>query len=327
MTLAPSILMLKLPLPPCLPQWVNKDTGLDDWMHQSARDADRFTDWGFDQWDQWRRGYDALVHHLTEAIPDGKIRMFSPVCKIFWDQDEDARVLVVTQDGASYLADHVIVTASVGHLKDRQASLFEPALPQKYREALAVRHRSCVTELGLADKVQLGWESPWWGHTNFSLNIIFTNNILGERSWLKGIMEFLTVHNQGSMLQAFVPGEYAKKMENLGEKRVKQHLVSFLSDVMGQRIPEPTFFRRTQWQKNVWMRGSYNSYVTVEGGNTVMRNSRQPLAQSVEKFGKPVLLWAGEHTHTTRYGTVDGAMDTGEREAKKIIAYRKATRG
>ncbi|XP_047485846.1 spermine oxidase-like [Penaeus chinensis] len=138
-----------------LEMWVNKDTGLDDWMHQSARDADRFTDWGFDQWDQWRRGYDALVHHLTKAIPDGKIRMVSPVCKIFWDQGEDARALVVTQDGASYLADHVLVTASVGHLKERQASLFEPALPQKYREALA------VTELGLADKVQLGWESPW----------------------------------------------------------------------------------------------------------------------------------------------------------------------
>lgn len=72
--------------------------------------------------------------------------MFSPVCKIFWDQGEDARVLVVTQDGASYLADHVLVTASVGHVKERQASLFEPALPQKYREALAVRHRSSLTD-------------------------------------------------------------------------------------------------------------------------------------------------------------------------------------
>lgn len=68
MTLATSLSMLKLLLPPRLLQWVNKDTGLDDWMHQSARDADRFTDWGFDQWDQWRRGYDALVHHLTVRI-------------------------------------------------------------------------------------------------------------------------------------------------------------------------------------------------------------------------------------------------------------------
>lgn len=44
-------------------------------------------------------------------------------------------------------------------------------------------------------------------------------------------------------------------------------------------------------------------------------------------FSGRCCCWAGEHTHTTRYGTVDGAMDTGEREAKKIIAYRKATRG
>lgn len=77
-----------------------------------------------------------------EPIPDGKIRMNSPVCKILWDQGENARVLVVTQDGSSYLADHVLVTSSVGHLKERQASLFQPALPQKYREALAVRPRS-----------------------------------------------------------------------------------------------------------------------------------------------------------------------------------------
>lgn len=34
-----------------------------------------------------------------------------------------------------------------------------------------------------------------------------------------------------------------------------------------------------------------------------------------------VLLWAGEHTHTTRYGTVDGAIETGEREAYKVIDY------
>lgn len=115
------------------------------------------------------------------------------------------------------------------------------------------------------------------------------------------------------------------------------------------------------------MRGSYNSYVTVEGGLSVMPN-RRPLARPFRRNGKPVssthshtstrthalthrslhiftwpidcemrtalrtaflsvlcqlLLWAGEHTHTTRYGSVDGAMATGEREAKKIIRYKR----
>lgn len=34
-----------------------------------------------------------------------------------------------------------------------------------------------------------------------------------------------------------------------------------------------------------------------------------------------MLLWAGEHTHSTRYGTVDGAIVTGEREADRILNY------
>ena len=36
-----------------------------------------------------------------------------------------------------------------------------------------------------------------------------------------------------------------------------------------------------------------------------------------------VLLWAGEHTHNTRYGTVDGAMDTGNTEALRILGLLK----
>lgn len=57
-------------------------------------------------------------------------------------------------------------------------------------------------------------------------------------------MEFLTIHNQSNMLQAFVPGEYARKMEALPEETVKRHLLSFLADVTGKSIPEPSFFRR-----------------------------------------------------------------------------------
>lgn len=45
-------------------KWVNKDTGLSDWNDQSAKDADYFTDWGNDQWNQWADGYDTLVNYL-----------------------------------------------------------------------------------------------------------------------------------------------------------------------------------------------------------------------------------------------------------------------
>lgn len=45
-------------------KWVNKDTGLSDWNDQSAKDADYFTDWGNDEWNQWADGYETLVNYL-----------------------------------------------------------------------------------------------------------------------------------------------------------------------------------------------------------------------------------------------------------------------
>lgn len=81
-----------------------------------------------------------MYPHLQESVPDSKIKLNSPVCKLFWDQPEEGnKVLVVTQAGDSYLASHVIVTASIGHLKERHADLFEPQLPQAYRDAMDVR--------------------------------------------------------------------------------------------------------------------------------------------------------------------------------------------
>ncbi|KAK3891153.1 hypothetical protein Pcinc_004943 [Petrolisthes cinctipes] len=83
-----------------LHMWVNKDVGCTGWMEQSARDADRFTDWGYDRWNQWKDGYDTVITHITKSVPDNKIRTSTPVCKILWDQPggEDV-VLVVTQGG------------------------------------------------------------------------------------------------------------------------------------------------------------------------------------------------------------------------------------
>lgn len=58
-------------------------------------------------------------------------------------------------------------------------------------------------------------------------------------------MEFMTIHQQPTMCQAFVAGEYAQAMEALPEETVKQHAVWLLANATGQEVPEPTFFRRS----------------------------------------------------------------------------------
>ncbi|XP_066965501.1 spermine oxidase-like [Macrobrachium rosenbergii] len=119
-----------------LHMWVLKDTGTNTWLDQSGRDADHFTDWGDDRWNQWSQGFDALTNHLKGSIPEDKVNTSAPVCKVFWDKDPDGKALVVTATRESYLADYVLVTASVGHLKERHLQLFNPPLPAAYQNSL-----------------------------------------------------------------------------------------------------------------------------------------------------------------------------------------------
>lgn len=72
------------------------------------------------------------------------------------------------------------------------------------------------------------------------------------------------------------------------------------------------------WYTNPHFRGTY-SYQTPK------INKRNPsveviLAEPIRnKENKPVLLFAGEATHSHFYSTVHGAIETGYREADRII--------
>lgn len=85
---------------------------------------------------------------VQKDLPTSTMSLSSPVCRIFWDKPAYNQVLVVTQDGTSYLTDHVILTPSIGHLKERHASLFSPALPADYQNAMAVRPSGHDTRRG-----------------------------------------------------------------------------------------------------------------------------------------------------------------------------------
>lgn len=301
-----------------LKQVVNGEEGANSWLDISARDADQYVDYGADH--QWKNGYDTLISYLMESIPNDIIRMSTPVCKIYWDETEDGKVLLVTNNGnTAYSAKHVIVTASVGHLKDRHQHLFQPSLPSTYIKDLN------GMELGVADKVQIGWSEPWWGTQDpLFLLILWTDMSLPkEMEWLYSIVAVFNVHQQTSVLQMFMTGRDAKRMEELPEETVKQHVLHLLATATGHDVPQPTFFTRSQWGQDPWYRGSYSSYVTVEGDRAGLHSRDRLAVPLVNSKGNTVVLWAGEHTHNTRYGTVDGAMKTGKREAINLLRIMK----
>ncbi len=63
---------------------------------------------------------------------------------------------LITKDGRHFDADYVIVTCSLGVLKDKVARLFEPELPLKKLKAIE------TIEMGVVNKIFLEFDHPWW---------------------------------------------------------------------------------------------------------------------------------------------------------------------
>ncbi len=82
-----------------------------------------------------------------------------------------------------------------------------------------------------------------------------------------------------------------------------------------QQLPQVTGVFRTDWGSNPLTMGSY-SYPAV--GSAL--SDIAVLAQPVGAKDRPVLLFAGEATHPSHYGTAHGAFLTGEREANRLLA-------
>lgn len=78
---------------------------------------------------------------------------------------------------------------------------------------------------------------------------------------------------------------------------------------------------RSLWYQNPHFRGSY-SYrsIETEKWNVSPLDLARPL---VNQKGKEVVLFAGEASHPYYYSTVHGAIETGFREADRIIHSHK----
>ncbi|KAF2891582.1 hypothetical protein ILUMI_14591, partial [Ignelater luminosus] len=76
-----------------------------------------------------------------------------------------------------------------------------------------------------------------------------------------------------------------------------------------------------KWYANPHFRGTY-SFETVESRKEGI-SLEEILLEPLISNGKPTILFAGEATHPTHYSTVHGAIETGHREAQRIINFYK----
>lgn len=81
------------------------------------------------------------------------------------------------------------------------------------------------------------------------------------------------------------------------------------------------FCSRSKWYSNPNFRGSYSNYsIKAEALGVSVHTLAEPIFDSM---GKPVIQFAGEATSPTHFSCVHGAIETGWREANRIIGLYK----
>lgn len=242
------------------------------------------------------RGYGSLLAHYARSLP---VRLETPVSRLRFG----ARG-VVAETPAGEVSARVAIVALPAPVIAEGAIVFSPHLPA---EVLQAHHD---LPLGLLDKVALR----------------FRRNVFpSERSELLALrrtdgrgMLYLTRHWGSNVCVAFAAGRLAHALEAAGEAAAIEHALSELTRMLGGEL------RRhfdegaaTAWAADRFARGAYSYCVPGRYG------ARRILTRPVG--GR--LVFAGEHTEQTAYGTLHGAWLSGVRaaaDARRLLATARA---
>ncbi len=239
------------------------------------------------------RGFGAFVDRLAEGLD---IRLSEPVRRIAHGEDG----VSVTTTGGEYAASHVIVTVPLGVLQTG-AIEFDPPLPERKRGAID------RLDTGNLEKVVLRFEEAFWAEHDAGPTIVYFGERPGERP---GFLDLSAAAGEPVLVGLFGGQSARDLLARERDDRIVAEALAALRDVFGEDVPEPLASLVTRWHSDPHARGSY-SYIPVGSDPDDMRALAAPVGQR--------LLFAGEATSPTAFGTVHGALWSGVREAERII--------
>lgn len=264
-------------------------------------------------------GFEAVIDILRSNIPQDNILLNHPVTKVTWNQKgndgNDAAVCIECSNGKKFFADLCLVTVSLGFLKHNAARLFSPQLPEFKMDAVR------GIAMGTVNKVILEFDGQILPDEVFRLEVVWNrDNVENEdisESWIKKIGSYEAVSD--NVLIGWISGREAEYMETLTDEEVGRKCVEslkvFLSKTM-KAFPNLKKVTRSAWKSHPFTLGSY-CYIPVGASADYIRMLGEPV---LDAAGKPVLLFAGEATHSTFYSSSHGALLSGRREGERILS-------
>jgi len=241
-------------------------------------------------------GYSALVKYFENEIRShgGTLVKDALARRVRWKTG--AVEISVHRDGTGEMfpAEAALITLPLGVWKAREI-LFEPALPQKQAAADAMQFGNVV-------KITLIFRKAWWPKANFG--------------FIQAPEEPIPVwwsDPRGPVITGWAGGPKADLLPAQSPARLESIALTTLQKIFGV----PSLRKKLvashsyNWAEDPQVRGAY-SYIPVDGLD---------LPKTLAKPVKSTLFFAGEATALdAQMGTVFGALESGLRAAKEIIA-------
>jgi monoamine oxidase len=237
------------------------------------------------------RGYGTLLAHYAKGV---EVRLGTPVTRIRWD----GRGVAADTDAGSVVA-RVAVVALPSAIIAEGSVVFTPHLPVEVLQA------HVDLPLGILQKIALRFKKNVFPSER-------TEFLRMKRDDGRGLA-YMTRHWDSNVCIAFAPGRLARELEAQGEAAGIEHALSELSSMLGGDVRKQ--FDRgaaTAWASDPYARGAYSHCVPGRYG------ARAILTRPVGDR----LVFAGEHTEQSAYGTLHGAHLSGIRaaaQARKLL--------
>jgi monoamine oxidase len=236
-----------------------------------------------------RQGYGTLLARLAAPLP---LLLSTPVKTIEWWSR--ARIEVETTKG-QFKTGLVILTVSTNVLTSGKIKL-APDLPKRHLEA------ATKLKLGSRDHVALELTGNPLGLRSDEL--VFEKADSRQTAAIFGNMSGSTI------CVIDIGGNFGRDLSAKGEAAMIDFAINWLGRLYGTDMKGAVKRRHaTRWNNEPWVLGA------VSAAAPGAQSSRKILAEPISNR----IFLAGEATHETLWGTVNGAWESGERAADTVV--------
>ena len=234
-----------------------------------------------------RQGLGTLVSKLGEQIP---VSLSTPASRVIWSN----RDVTVETSAGKIVARAAIITVSSNVLAAGSIK-FAPDLPKRHLDAAS------KLTLGSYDHIALQMAGNPLG--------LSRDDVLIEQSNSTRTALLFANINGSTLCTVDVAGAFGRDLSAQGERAMAAFAVEWLTKLYGSDVAAAVKkSSATQWNAAPYVLGAMSA--AAPGGQPSRKILTEPIG---------CMFLAGEATHETLWGTVDGAWESGERAAEAAL--------